>query len=220
MIQTLRNKNPRISFNILSFLILPFLILSLAACSEWVQNPAGNEGQVAPKIARYQKVPELTFLDLKGDQVSLYPLLQKANKTALIFYRGYWCSYCQGQFAELRIKFSELEDLKAQIIGVSVDEPHLVDEFGHNIEKRYLQEKKQYPGEAPVDPPFLLLSDTSREAIIKLGIGEKHPRFGLIARPTTLLLDREGIIQWFYIGKSPDDRPAPDAVLTALRWMF
>jgi len=101
-----------------------------------------------------------------------------------------------------------------------VDVPHLVDEFGHNIERRYLKETKGGLEDQAIDPPFLLLSDSSREAIRKLGLGEEHPRFGLVARPTTLLLDKEGKIRWLYLGKSAEDRPTPDAILKGLKWWF
>jgi peroxiredoxin len=101
-----------------------------------------------------------------------------------------------------------------------VDDPHLVAEFGRNIEKQYLMGAKKFTEGQPMELPFLLFSDSPREAVRKLGIGEEHPRFGLIARPTTILLDKEGTIHWLYIGKSLDDRPSPDKILQILTWWF
>lgn len=93
-------------------------------------------------------------------------------------------------------------------------------EFGRNAEKRNLVASKEFKEGEKIELPFLLLSDNSREAIRKLGISEEHPRFGLIARPATLLLDKEGTIHWLYIGKSAEDRPSVDSVLQELRWWF
>jgi peroxiredoxin len=45
---------------------------------------------MTPQVSTGKKIPDLTLLDSRGDRVDLYPLLQKANKTALVFYRGYW----------------------------------------------------------------------------------------------------------------------------------
>jgi peroxiredoxin len=101
-----------------------------------------------------------------------------------------------------------------------VDEPDLVAEFGRNVERQYLTAAKKFTEGQEIELPFLLLSDSSREAIRTLGIVEEHPRFGLIARPTTLLLNKEGTIYWLYLGKSPDDRPSADKVLQTLKWWY
>jgi len=195
-----------------------FLAFSLLACSTFQSSGSGT----SPSIAEGKKIPDLALLDTHGNQVQLYPLLQRANRTVLVFYRGYWCPYCQEQFVDLRAKLSEFKGQGTQVIGVSVDEPDLVAEFGRNVEKQYWygtrKETKKSP-EGPVsDSPFLLFSDANREGIQKLGIAENHPRFGLVARPTTILLDKEGQVLWLYLSKSPDDRPEPGTVLQARRW--
>jgi peroxiredoxin len=196
----------------------PFLAFSFLACSTLQSSGSGT----SPSITAGKKIPDLAFLDTQGNQIQLYPLLQRANRTVLVFYRGYWCSYCQEQFVGLRAELSEFKEQGTQVIGVSVDEPDLMAEFGRNVEKQYWygtrKETKKSP-EGPVsDSPFLLLSDPSREGIQKLGIAENHPRFGLVARPTTILLDKEGQVLWLYLGKTPDDRPEPGTVLHARRW--
>ena len=61
--------------------------------------------------------------------------------------------------------------------------------------------------------PFRLVSDNSRQAIRKLGIGEEHPRFGLIARETTILLEKGGTIHWLHVGETLRDRPSVDEIL-------
>lgn len=205
---------------ILPLLALSLLLLSLCllACAT-LQAPS-PQAKITPQISRGGKIPDLELLDTQGKPVRLYPLLQQTKRTALVFYRGYWCSYCQGQFADLRMKLSDFQGRGTQVIGASVDDPHLVAEFGRNVEKVYLMASKKSKEEERIEVPFLLLSDASREAIRTLGIAEEHPRFGLVARPTTILLDKEGIIHWLYIGKSPDDRPTAESVLQVLKWWF
>jgi len=195
-----------------------FLAFSLHACSTLQTSESG----ISPKIEVGEKIPDLTLLDTQGNEVGLLSQLQNANRTVVVFYRGYWCSYCQGQFADLRGKLSEFKEQGTQIIGISVDDPSLMAEFGRNVEKQYWystrKESKKSP-EGPVpDLPILLLSDVTREGIQKLGIAENHPRFGLVACPTTILLDKEGKVLWLYLSKSPDDRPEPATVLHARRW--
>ncbi|MDH7500707.1 MAG: peroxiredoxin family protein, partial [candidate division NC10 bacterium] len=195
-----------------------FFLLSLMGCAE-VQT-SSSPTRITPQISKGKKIADLALLDSQGRAVNLYPLLQQSKKTALIFYRGYWCSYSQGQFADLRARLSEFQAQNTQLIGVSVDDPDLVAEFGRNVERQYLIATKQFKEDEKIELPFLLLSDASREAIQKLGIAEEHPRFGLVARPTTILLDKEGTIQWLYIGKSPGDRPTVESMLQILKWWF
>lgn len=195
-----------------------FLAFSLLACS--ALQTSGNG--ISPKIAVGQKIPDLTLLDAQGNQIGLYSLLQRTNRTAVVFYRGYWCSYCQGQFVDLREKLWEFKEQGTQIVGISVDDPDLMAEFGRCVEKQYWSGTRKETEKSPEGPapslPILFLSDATREGIQKLGIAENHPRFGLVARPTTMVLDKEGEIHWLYLSKSPDDRPEPDTVLHARRW--
>ena len=209
----------------LRVLPIPGLLLSLIACSSLAGTH--SRGEISPRIFVGQKIPDLAFLDPKGNGIRLYPLLQNASKTVLVFYQGYWSSECQRQFADLRERFSDFKKQGAQIIGVSGDDPWRVEEFGRKIEKEHLVGAAE--GQ-PIELPFLLFSDSSRAVIRKLGIAEEQksgaggPRGGSpsnavhnwIARPTTILLDMKGTIRWVYIGKSAKDRPGADMILQVL----
>jgi peroxiredoxin len=209
----------------LRILAIPGLLLSLIACSS-VAGTHPREG-VSPRIFVGRKIPDLAFLDSQGNGIRLYPLLQNASKTVLVFYQGYWSSECQRQFVDLRERFSDFKRQGAQIIGVSGDDPWRVEEFGRKIEKEHLVGAAE--GQ-PIELPFLLLSDSSRAVIRKLGIAEEqksgagghrggpqsNPVHNWIARPTTVLLDIKGTIRWVYIGKSAEDRPGADLILRVL----
>ena len=41
----------------------------------------------------------------------------------LVFYRGDWCAYCNGQLASYARRFEEFEERSAEVAGVSVDPP-------------------------------------------------------------------------------------------------
>jgi peroxiredoxin len=204
-----------------SLLILSLQLLLLSLPPSSLQALSSGE-EIPPQIFVGQKIPNCNLLDmevaLEHCATQLYTLLQDASKTVLIFYRGYWSPDCRRQFADLRARFSEFQEKGAQIVGVSVDEPLRVAEFGRNLEKEYLLQANRYAEGQPIKLPLHLVSDSTREATRKLGIGEEDPRLGLIARPTTILLDQEGTIHWLYIGKSPNDRPSADEILRGLTW--
>ena len=63
---------------------------------------------------------------------------------------------------------------------------------------------------------FPILSDSSRRFIRDYDV--LHPQEG-IARPSLFILDREGILQWRYVGQSAADRPSISIVLDQLRLM-
>lgn len=73
-----------------SCLSLYLLVLCLAACSSLQSTPSPSETKISPRIFKGQRIPDLNLLDIQGKPVSLYSLLGKAERTALIFYRGYW----------------------------------------------------------------------------------------------------------------------------------
>lgn len=61
---------------------------------------------------------------------------------------------------------------------------------------------------------FPVLSDASRTYIRAYDV--LHPEEG-IARPSLFIVDREGVIQWQYIGRNAADRPPIETVLDELR---
>jgi hypothetical protein len=71
-------------------LLVLLLCFCLSACSSLQSTPSPPETKTSPRIFTGQKIPELNLLNTQGNSVSLYSLLGKAERTALVFYRGYW----------------------------------------------------------------------------------------------------------------------------------
>jgi peroxiredoxin len=212
---------PRSWISVLAILGLQLLWISLNPYSSFQSLSSGEE--ISCQVSVGQRIPGFNLFDMsvafEYSFIHLDTLLQNASKTVLIFYQGSWSSDCRRQFADLRAHFSEFQEKGAQVIGVSVDDPRHVDEFGRNVEKEYRVAAKQFTEGQPLRLPFRLAIDKDFKGVQKLGIGEEHPRYGLIARPTTILLDKRGIIHWLYIGKSTKDRPSADQILQLLdRW--
>ena len=62
------------------------------------------------------------------------------------------------------------------------------------------------------NPPFPVLSDTDADATVAFDIFENG-----IALPSTWVIDREGTVQWAYIGEHASDRPTPADMLEQAR---
>ncbi len=61
---------------------------------------------------------------------------------------------------------------------------------------------------------YPILSDSPRRFIRDYGV--LHPQEG-IARPSLFILNRDGALEWSYIGVNASDRPPIDTVLDELR---
>ena len=142
------------------------------------------------------KVPYFELPDQQGYPWSLSGELE-IGPVVLVFYRGDWCSYCNGQLAGYARRFAEFERRGAQVAGISVDPP---DDNARLVGKLRL--------------PFPLLSDPRGDLLKRLGLWDAREG---VARPSVLVLDRSGKVSYLYSGNDFADRPGDEEVLRALR---
>jgi peroxiredoxin len=142
------------------------------------------------------KVPYFELPDQQGYPWSLSGELE-VGPVVLVFYRGDWSPYCNGQLASYARRFAEFERRGAQVAGVSVDPP---DNNARLVGKLRL--------------PFPLLSDPRGELAKRLGLWDAREG---VAIPSTILIDRSGEVSYLYSGSDPADRPRDEEVFGALR---
>lgn len=63
---------------------------------------------------------------------------------------------------------------------------------------------------------FKVLPDPQREIIKAYDV--LHPQEG-IARPSTFIIDKGGVIRWKYVGQIPSDRPNIQLLINLLSWL-
>ncbi len=68
--------------------------------------------------------------------------------------------------------------------------------------------QQEYESETPLHFPVLL--------DVNLGAVEKFDIKGALAKPTSLIVDKEGLVRFAYVGESYDDRPSAKLLLEAL----
>jgi peroxiredoxin len=83
------------------------------------------------------KAPDFKGKDQHGTEVRLKDMLKK-GKVVLVFYRGYWCPYCNKELSRLQDSLSFIKEKGAQLIAVSAEKPE-------NISKTVEQTKAEYP---------------------------------------------------------------------------
>jgi peroxiredoxin len=142
-----------------------------------------------------ERVPYFELPDQQGYPWSLSGELE-VGPVVLVFYRGDWCPYCNGQLAGYARRFAEFERRGAQVAGVSVDPP---DNNARLVGKLRL--------------PFPLLSDPRGELLRRLGLWDRDEG---VAKPSVLVLDRSGEVRYLYSGSDFADRPGDEEVFAAL----
>lgn len=120
----------------------------------------------------------------------------EAGPVALVFFRGDWCPYCNGQLASYARKYVEFERRGTQPAAVSVDPPR------HNA---------GMVGKLRI--PFPLLSDPKGAVARAYGLWNADEN---LAVPAVVVVDRSGTVTYLHAGQDRADRPTDDEVFAAL----
>lgn len=149
---------------------------------------------------------ELTAPDGRSVHVKDY----RGRPVLLVFTRGfmgYICQYCLTYTAQLASKKGELEAL-----GVTTLVVYPTKEQDEAKVKEFTDAVNQALEEEGLDAlPFPVFLDRGLAAVSRFNLT------GDLSKPSTFVLDRQGVVRYAYVGEAPDDRPAIDRVLEELR---
>src|SRR5271156_3908356 len=129
-----------------------------------------------------QSAPDFLAHDLSGNEVRLSSLII-GRKALLLFYRGGWCPFCNEQLAAITRDYQKFQELNATVVAVSGEE---VEKGKDLLQKLHL--------------PFILLSDTTFEAIERYGMRNTDVPEALrvrgisgLPKPSAFVIDAAGI---------------------------
>lgn len=129
-----------------------------------------------------KKAPAFTLINQDGKKVSLKDFSGK--QVILYFYPKDMTSGCTQEACDFRDRFDYVKTAKAVLLGVSPDPASLHKKF---IEKYEL--------------PFDLLSDESKEVLMKYGVWKEKSMYGrkyMGVERTTVIIDKEGKIKQIF----------------------
>jgi peroxiredoxin len=117
----------------------------------------------------------------------------KGKNVVLAFYPGAFTSACKKEMCSIRDTIADLEDLDAQIFGISVNDPF---------------SNKAFHDENVLS--FPLLCDYTREVVKKYGV--YHENFaGLqgytVAKRSVFILDSDGVVRYKWVTDNPGVEP-------------
>src|SRR5690606_22550390 len=128
----------------------------------------------------------------------------------LVFNRGfagYVCPYCTTYTAQLATRYDEIRAAGAELLLVyptrEVDEARVL-EFTDAVNEILTEE-----GEGAL--PFPVFLDRGLAATIRFNLT------GDITKPSTFVLDRDGVVRYAHVGDEPEDRPSVERVMQELQ---
>ena len=161
---------------------------------------AGTKQTVGEKLPE----PETDLVTSKGEKISLKKYAGKS--VVLVFMRGfsgYVCPYCATYTAQLSLKYEEFKKRNSEVLVVyptKADHQEKVDQFIAAANERLEAE-----GNTPLSLPVFL--DPGLKLVTQYNL------LGDLSRPSTFVLDGEGVVRYGYVGADKADRPAIDRVL-------
>jgi peroxiredoxin len=130
--------------------------------------------------AKYEKAPDFTLVDVKGDEYTLSEMLERGP-----VYMECWdlpCVNCIAELDALMPVYAELAPYGLQVIALSVDKP------ADAARVRAFVAAKKWP--------YVCLLDAKQEV---------KSAYGIIIKPTAYLINRQGEIVYTHIGYKKGD---------------
>jgi glutaredoxin-dependent peroxiredoxin len=142
-----------------------------------------------------EKAPGFNLISTEKKEVNLAEY--KGKKVVILFFPFAFSGTCTKELCQMRDDISIYENLKAEIIAISVDSPHSLLKF---------KELNQLP--------FLLLSDFNKVACKAYDCMHEEFNMGLkgVAKRSAFVVDREGILRYQEILENPGSLPNFDTI--------
>lgn len=137
-------------------------------------------------LATRMPLPELEYIDLKGQSASLFA---SADKPVLLLLWASWCAPCAAELSELGDHREALNASGLQVLALSVDEP------ANYPQARALLRRVSWPLSAGFAPP---------ELVDVLDVFQRHvlERQRSLAVPTAFLIDSQRRVAVIYKGST------------------
>ncbi len=162
-------------------LLLPVVILAVVVIvGLFGGTDKGRDRQARPSIG--EPARDFTFLDLKGEQVSLSDYY--GEKAVFVNIWATWCTSCKKELPTVQKMYEKLKGDDFEVLAVSIDA------LGKKAVEPFMKE---------FGLTFPALLDTT---------GSIQPLYGTTGVPESFIVDKQGMIAFVEIG--PGDWTKPD----------
>ncbi len=147
-------------------------ILVIQGCTPSSQSITIDGQEATAGVNVGESAPSFTLVDLEGNSVTLSDF---RGKTVFVNFWATWCPPCRAEMPEIEAVYQEYKDKDVVVIGIDILEPE-------DVVRRFVEQGGY---------SWTFVLDTS---------GEVAANYRIAAIPTSLFIDREGIIQAVNIG--------------------
>jgi len=193
------------------FLSIPLVILCLNVCGQ--EKPEG--------LFINSKAPDFKSKDQNGNEIALKDLRKKAP-VVLVFYRGYWCPYCNKELERLQDSLQLINDKGAQLVAVT---PERQEGIAKTVEKtkasfpiitdEEMKIMKSYDVAYQVDDKTIA---RYKMASIDLAVNNgQKPDAVYLPIPAVYIINKQGEITYRYFESDYRKRPYVKEILDNLK---
>ena len=164
------------------------------------------------------KAPDFKGKDQQGNEIRLKEQLKK-GKVVLVFYRGYWCPYCNKELSRLQDSLQQILDKGATVIAVSPEKPE-------NVAKTVEQTKAAFPviydEGLKIMKAYQVAFEVPENTITRyrnanIDIEKNNGSNGrFLPVPAVYIIDKESTIQYRFFETDYKKRPAVADLLKSL----
>jgi antitoxin component YwqK of YwqJK toxin-antitoxin module/peroxiredoxin len=166
---------------------------------EWGTPTTNTAGDPAGRKLLGKRLPQNRFLSSTGSVIDLTRLGKPVVVCVMRGFSGQVCIYCATQTAAIANNYRRFTDAGAEVVIIYPGPTEAVPAFVQAV-----QSLRKDP------PPMPIGLDVSLLLVRGLGVEEN------LAKPTSLILDRDGNVAYSYVGASMSDRPSVEDLLKAL----
>ena len=175
------------------FISAGFLMLVLFGCNnkavpDEAINGSMTYGDVTINLQVGEPAPDFTSIDAEGNTVSL-SAFQPNQPVLLVFYRGKWCLFCVSHLDDIQNLFPTLKAQGVQLLAISPDP---------TVDSQELAAK--------FNQPYVFVTDQDLAIANAYGVQRDES----IPHPTVVLINKEGIVVWFYASENYRQRPSAE----------
>jgi len=163
--------------------------------------------------------PDFTAVDANGEEYSLKEDL-KNGPVVLIFYRGYWCPYCNKHLTQVQDSLQLIYAKGARVVAVSPENPKYLKKMEEIAGAQFsLLYDEHYTIAEAYDVSFkpkakqLFSYNTFMNANLKVSHSDDSQRLPI---PATYLISQEGIIVWRQFNPDYKNRSSVKNILESI----
>lgn len=164
------------------------------------------------------KAPDFKARDQNGNEVRLKDLLKK-GKVVLVFYRGYWCPYCNRYLKQLEDSLPAIQAKGATLVAVTAELPENVQKTVEKTGAEYpILHDEQLKIMKAYEVEFEVPANTiTRYRNTGIKLDEINGRNGnFLPVPATYVIDQEQTVIYRFFNPDYKKRPSIDEILKSL----